>query len=56
MLAKHPELKDIVNKMSAALDEESMRTLNYEVDVEHKSPKEVAHQFLVARGLIKDGR
>lgn len=56
VLAKHPELKDIVNKMSAALDEESMRTLNYEVDVEHKSPKEVAHQFLVARGLIKDGR
>ena len=56
VLAKHPELKDIVNKMSAALDEESIRTLNYEVDVEHKSPKEVAHQFLVARGLIKDGR
>lgn len=52
VLANHPELKDVINKMSAALDEESMRTLNYKVDVEHKSPKEVAHQFLVERGLI----
>ena len=50
---RHPELQDVINRMMATLDTDTMRELNYQVDVEHKSPKEVAHDFLVAKGLVK---
>lgn len=52
-LEAHPELKDVIDRMMATLDTETMRELNYQVDVEHKNPKEVAHTFLVSKGLIK---
>ncbi len=52
-LEAHPELKGVIDRMMATLDTETMRELNYQVDVEHKNPKEVAHNFLVAKGLIK---
>lgn len=52
-LEDHPELQDVINRMMANLDTDTMRELNYQVDVEHKSPKEVAHDYLVAKGLVK---
>lgn len=52
-IEEHPELQDVINRMMATLDTDTMRELNYQVDVEHKSPKEVAHDFLVAKGLVK---
>ncbi|MBO0780362.1 MAG: glycine/betaine ABC transporter substrate-binding protein, partial [Ktedonobacteraceae bacterium] len=34
------------------LDDASMQQLNYQVDVQHKSPDEVAQQFLKSQGLL----
>ena len=53
ILDTHPELKDIINKMTAKLDTKTMQDLNYQVDVEHRDPKDVAHDFLVKEGLVQ---
>ena len=51
-LKDFPELEDVLNKLSEAISDEDMQYMNYQVDVEQKKPEEVAHQFLVERGLI----
>ena len=53
ILDTHPELKDIINKMTAKLDTKTMQDLNYQFDVEHRDPKDVAHDFLVKEGLVQ---
>lgn len=53
VLEAHPELKPLINKMMEQLDTNTMQSLNYAVDVEHKSPEEVAHEYLVSKGLVK---
>lgn len=51
-LKDFPELEDVLNKLSEAISDEDMQYMNYQVDVEQKKPEEVAHQFLVERGLV----
>lgn len=53
VLEEHPELAPLINKMMERLDTKTMQALNYAVDVEHKSPEEVAHEYLVNEGLVK---
>jgi osmoprotectant transport system substrate-binding protein len=53
LLEKHPQLKDIINKLVGLIDTETMTSLNYQVDVEKLSPDEVAKNFLVEKGLLK---
>jgi len=50
----YPELPELVNKLSALLDNETMMALNAAVDVEGKNVDEVAEGFLVEKGLIKE--
>ena len=50
---KHPELVQVLNRLTGTLDEESMRELNYRVDVDREDPRDVARSFLVQAGLIK---
>ena len=45
-------LKEILNKLSGKIDEETMINLNYQVDEEGKTPEDVAHDFLVEQKLI----
>ncbi len=52
LLEKHPELEEILNKLSGKITEEKMIDLNYQVDEEGKTPEEVAHNFLVEENLI----
>ncbi len=52
VLEQHPELKDVLETVGPHLDDKTMQDLNYQVDEEHKSPEEVAHNFLVEKGLI----
>jgi osmoprotectant transport system permease protein len=52
-LDKYPQLKEVLDKLIGKIDEDTMRTLNYEVDSEGKAPEEVAHKFLKEVGLIK---
>ena len=52
VLAKFPEIEDILKKVSSRLTNEIMQTLNFRVDGEDMEPREVAAQWLKAEGLI----
>ena len=51
-LETHPALKDVLNKLAGKIDDATMQQLDYQVDVEHKTPEEVAKQFLTDNGLL----
>ncbi|PAE40130.1 glycine betaine ABC transporter substrate-binding protein [Bacillus sp. 7884-1] len=50
---KNPEISELLNKLADLLDNETMMTLNYSVDVDHKDVTEVSRQWLEEEGLIK---
>ncbi|MCL2608374.1 MAG: glycine/betaine ABC transporter substrate-binding protein [Treponema sp.] len=49
---KHPELVPLLSRLAGTLGDDSMRRLNYRVDVDQEDPREVARSFLVQAGLI----
>jgi osmoprotectant transport system substrate-binding protein len=48
-----PKIADVLNRVSALLDDASMAELNYKVDGEKMEPKDVARDFLKAKGVVK---
>jgi glycine betaine/choline ABC-type transport system substrate-binding protein len=50
-LQSYPELKAALDELSGKFPEAAIRKLNYEVDVKHASPKDVAAGFLHDSGL-----
>lgn len=50
---KNPEIAELLNKLAELLDNETMMTLNYSVDVDHKDVTEVGRQWLEEEGLIE---
>ena len=52
-LDANPKVGEVLNRVSALLDEASMAALNYEVDGDKQEPRDVAHNFLKAKGLLK---
>lgn len=52
VLQKHPEVKTTLDKLKGQISEEDMREMNYQVEVEKKDPKDVAHNFLVKKRLV----
>jgi osmoprotectant transport system substrate-binding protein len=50
-LDKHPELSDLLKPLAALLDNQTMRTLNARIDVDHESPTVVAAEFLRAHPI-----
>lgn len=46
ILKKYPELESLLNKLQGKIITEKMQELNYEVEIEKKSPAEVAENFL----------
>src|SRR5438093_1825743 len=51
-LARWPGLADDLAGLTAALDTPTITSLNAQVDVEKRTPEQVARDFLVTRGLI----
>ncbi len=51
-LEKYPGLKDALNKLAGQITDSEMSYLNYLVDAEQRKPEDVAHEFLVSKGLI----
>lgn len=51
-LKAHPEISSILNELSGKINNDTMKQLNYQVDVQHKSADDVARQFLVSKGLL----
>ena len=51
-LKEHPELERILEKMNVILTDQEMADMNYKVDVEHRTEREVAVEFLKKKGLL----
>ncbi|QEH33670.1 Glycine betaine/carnitine/choline-binding protein OpuCC precursor [Aquisphaera giovannonii] len=51
-LEEHAGLREALNALAGAIDAPAMRGLNRQVDEHRKRPEDVAHAFLVERGLI----
>ena len=49
----NPKLADVLNRVSATLDEASMAEMNYKVDGDKMEPRDVAHDFLKAKGIVR---
>lgn len=49
---KYPELAKIFSGLTQKLDSKAMTNLNYQVDIEHKNPKDVAKAWLQSAGLL----
>lgn len=52
VLEANPELETLLNELSSRLDEEIMARLNGEVDVNRRSIREVAEEFLKSQDLL----
>ena len=52
ILDKNPKLADALNAVAAKLNDDNMAKLNASVDVDKKTPEEVADAFLKANGLM----
>jgi len=52
-LDANPKIADVLNRVSVLLDDATMAELNYKVDGEKMEPKDVAHDFLKAKGVVK---
>jgi osmoprotectant transport system permease protein len=53
-LEDHPALREVLSKLSGKIDATTMRRLNHEVDGKKRDPAEVAREFLISTGLIKN--
>lgn len=53
-IEKYPELETILSKLAGKITDAEMRKMNYAVNVEGKSPKTVAHNYLVKEKLVKE--
>jgi osmoprotectant transport system substrate-binding protein len=52
-LDANPRIAEVLNRVSALLDEASMAEMNYRVDGEKMEPRDVARDFLKAKGVVK---
>ena len=52
-LEKYPKLEEILNKLAGQISAEEMSRMNYQVKVDKRSTNEVAHEYLVNKGLVR---
>lgn len=52
VLQKYPELKALLDSLTNTITNEDMARMNYEVETNGKEPKDVAHEYLISKGLI----
>ncbi|WP_391117436.1 glycine betaine ABC transporter substrate-binding protein [Psychrobacillus sp. L3] len=51
-LKKFPKLENVLNELAGKISEEDMLKMNARVDIDGDKPGDVAHDFLVEKGLI----
>lgn len=52
ILAEHPELEEIISRLTNRIDQTKMAELNAKVDLDKRDPEDVAREFLEKEGLI----
>lgn len=50
-LQRYPQIVDAISLLDSKLNDAEMRRLNYAVDAEHRTPKDVAREFLTKQGF-----
>ena len=53
VLDANPKVGEVLNRVSGMLDETTVAEMNYKVDGEKMEPKDVARDFLKAKGIVK---
>jgi len=53
VVQEHPELTEILSRLTGLLTDDTMRNLNYLVDVQGEDPRDVAEGFLRENNLIR---
>jgi osmoprotectant transport system substrate-binding protein len=51
-LEKHPELRDVINKLAGTIDDSKMQNLNSEVESKKRPALDVAKEWLKSEGLL----
>jgi len=54
-LQRYPQMREVLNRLAGTIDEDQMRRMNYQVDGEGKSVREVVKEFLSADRSRKTG-
>lgn len=52
-LKTYPELEDVLNELAGMISLEDMQKMNARVDIDGEKAEDVAHDFLIDKGLIK---
>ncbi|MEJ7668990.1 MAG: glycine betaine ABC transporter substrate-binding protein [Casimicrobiaceae bacterium] len=52
-LDANPKMAEVLNKVSALIDETTMAELNFKVDGEKQEPRDVARAFLKTKGVVR---
>jgi osmoprotectant transport system substrate-binding protein len=52
-LDANPKIAEVLNQVSAMIDETTMAEMNYKVDGEKQEPKDVARAFLKSKGVVR---
>ena len=52
-IEKYPDLVETLSALEQKITVDDMMEMNYKVDVEGKLPEDVAHEFLVKKGIVK---
>jgi osmoprotectant transport system substrate-binding protein len=52
-LREHPEIGRALDELADKISDEEMQRLNYAVDGQHRDAKEVVHEFLKSKGLVR---
>ncbi len=52
-LRRHPEIRAALAELAGTISDSTMRRLNYEVDVEHRTAADVAREFLAGLGAAR---
>lgn len=50
--AQNPDVIEVIRKLNGRIDTDTMRSLNYQYDIEQKDAREIARQFLIQEALI----
>jgi osmoprotectant transport system substrate-binding protein len=53
LVDKSPQVAEILNKLAGKITDQTMAGLNAEVDVQKRTPEDVAKAFLKSQGLVK---
>lgn len=52
LVDRYPEIESVLSELDGALTTKEVAEMNYKVDIDGQTPKQVAHDFLKEKGLI----